>query len=347
MKWVDFEYPWLLLLWIPYLLILFYCWRRKEPSLTVPSIRPFQMASEQKKNYYVWRKAISFLCFAIAGGCLVTALARPRTGLELIRSRADGIDIILAVDLSGSMEAMDIPGHISNANLERMLQRDQLKTRLEISKEEIAKFVEMRPNDRIGLIAFADRPYVICPPTLDHAFLLANLFRMRTSVIGDGTGIAGPVASAVNRLKDSDAKSRIVVLFTDGENTVPQQITPLEAAKIANSFKITLYTVGIGSRRAVYAAETPMGKRYMPYEGQFDEALLRKMSEVTGGVYYHAADAKGMRAAMKEIDKLEKTSAEQPVLMRWKEYYDILALLAAILMVAGAFLKNTFSFRYP
>lgn len=347
MKWVEFEYPWLLLLWIPYLLLLIYYWKRKEPSLTVPSIRPFQMASERVKSYYIWRKAISFLCFAAAGGCLITALARPRTGLELIRSRADGIDIILAVDLSGSMKSMDIPGHISNTSLERMLRRDELKDRLTISKEEIAKFVEMRPNDRIGLIAFADRPYVICPPTLDHAFLLANLFRMQTSVIGEKTGIAGPVASAVNRLKNSDAKSRIVVLFTDGENNVNQQITPMEAAKIANSFKITLYTVGIGSKRTVYPFETLGGKEYQFVEGQFDEALLRKMAEETGGMYYHAADAKGMAAAMKEIDKLEKTSSEQPVLMRWKEYYDVLALLAAILMVAGAFLKNTLSFRYP
>lgn len=347
MRWVEFEYPWLLLLWIPYLLILLYAWKRKEPSLTVPSIRPYQMASEQKSNWYLWRKALAFLCFAIAGGCLVTALARPRTGMELIRNRADGIDIILAVDLSGSMNAIDIPGQASNAKLEQMLRRNELKTRLTISKEEIAKFVEMRPNDRIGLIAFADRPYVICPPTLDHNFLLANLARMQTSVIGDGTGIAGPVASAVNRLKDSDAKSRIVVLFTDGANTVPMQITPIEAAKIANSFKITLYTVGIGTQNAIYEANTFAGKRYVPYESQFDEPLLQEMAKITGGVYYRAADAKGMAAAMKEIDKLEKTSVEQPVLMRWKEYYDVLALLAAFLMVLGAFLKNTLCFRYP
>jgi Ca-activated chloride channel family protein len=340
----EFEYPWFLLLLVPYTAILFFAWKRKEPALTVPSLLPFRMAegNTQKKRPDL-PKLIVFLCFAAAGVCLITGLARPRKGLEIIRSKADGIDIILAVDLSGSMSAIDVPQHYSRAKTEDALRNKKLKTRLEASKKAIAKFIESRPCDRIGLIAFAERPYVICPPTLDHAFLLANLFRMEPQMIGDGTGIAGPIASAVNRLKDMDSKSRIVVLFTDGANTVPMQITPEEAAKLADTFKITIYTVGIGSGNAY----VPSLFGFEPYPEQFDEKLLNEIASITGGKYYHAADESGMDQAMRAIDKLEKTSAEQPAMTVWKEYYPLMAWCAAGAMLLGLALQCTVCWRFP
>lgn len=346
MNHIHFEYPWLFLLLIPYAVLLFFLWRRKEPALRVPSLTPFRRVGNTAVPF-PWRKAIPFFFIALAGVLLITALTRPRKGLELIRSRAEGIDIILAVDLSDSMAAMDVPGHLSGKQLERKLSSGEIKNRLEISKDEIAKFVMLRPNDRIGLIAFADRPYVICPPTLDHAFLLANLMRMQPAQIGSATGIAGPVASAVKRLKESEAKSRIVVLFTDGANTADLQVTPMESAKLADSFEITIYTVGIGSGNAVIEQRTPFGSQYIAYSGQYDEALLQEMAAVTGGKYYHAADAAGLEAAMKEIDQLEKTSAEQPLRVRWKEYYPTLALAAAILILLAGLTRNTVCLRYP
>lgn len=340
----EFEYPWFLLLLVPYGALLLFAWHRKEPSLSVPSLLPFRMAegegSRPKSNL---RKFFVFFCFAAAGVFLIAGLARPRKGLETIRARADGIDIILAVDLSGSMSAIDVPQHYSRARTEDALRHGKLKTRLEASKKAIARFIESRPCDRIGLIAFAERPYVICPPTLDHAFLLANLFRMEPQMIGDGTGIAGPIASAVKRLKDMDSKSRIVVLFTDGANTVPMQITPEEAAKLADTFKITIYTVGIGSGNAY--VPTPFG--YEPYPEQFDEKLLNEIASITGGKYYHAADEDGMGQAMRAIDKLEKTSAEQPAMTVWKEYYPVMAWCAAGAMLLGLALQSTLCCRFP
>ena len=340
----EFEYPWLLLLLIPYAAILFFAWRRKEPSLTVPSLLPFRLAEgEGERPRADLRKLLVFLAFAAAGVFLIAGLARPRKGLETIRAKSDGIDIVLAVDLSGSMSAIDVPQHYSRAQTEDALRNEKLKTRLEASKQAIARFIESRPGDRIGLIAFADRPYVICPPTLDHAFLLANLFRMQPQMIGDGTGIAGPIASAVNRLKDMDSKSRIVVLFTDGANTVPMQITPEEAAKLADTFKVTIYTVGIGSGNAY--VPSPFG--YEPYPEQFDEKLLREIASITGGKYYHAADENGMAQAMRAIDKLEKTGAEQPAMTVWKEYYPTMAWCAAGFMLLGLALRSTVCWRFP
>ena len=340
----EFEYPWLLLLLIPYAAILFFAWRRKEPSLTVPSLLPFRLAEgEGDRPRADLRKLFVFLAFAAAGIFLIAGLARPRKGLETIRAKSDGIDIVLAVDLSGSMSAIDVPQHYSRAQTEDALRNEKLKTRLEASKQAIARFIESRPGDRIGLIAFADRPYVICPPTLDHAFLLANLFRMQPQMIGDGTGIAGPIASAVNRLKDMDSKSRIVVLFTDGANTVPMQITPEEAAKLADTFKVTIYTVGIGSGNAY--VPSPFG--YEPYPEQFDEKLLREIASITGGKYYHAADENGMAQAMRAIDKLEKTGAEQPAMTVWKEYYPTMAWCAAGFMLLGLALRSTVCWRFP
>ena len=341
----EFEYPWLLLLLFPYAAILFFAWKRKKPALTVPSILPFRMAEgDTRENHLDIPKLLVFLCFAVAGLYLITGLARPRKGLEVIRSRTDGIDIILAVDLSGSMSAIDAPQHYSQAKLESALRHKKLKTRLEVSKKAIAKFIESRPCDRIGLIAFADRPYVVCPPTLDHAFLQANLHRMEPQMIGDGTGIAGPIASAVKRLKDMDSQSRIIVLFTDGANTVHQQITPEEAAKLADTFKITIYTVGIGSGNAY--VPSPFGG-FEPYPEQFDEKLLNEIASVTGGKYYHAADQKGMDQAMQAIDKLEKTSAEQPAMTVWKEYYPLMAWCATGAMLLGLALQCTIFWRFP
>ncbi len=342
----EFEHPWFFLLLIPLIQLVILAWKRKDPSLCVPSLTPYRLAAGKKK-VFDWRKFIPLFCMTAAGIFLIAGMARPRTGLELIRSRTDGIDIMLAVDLSGSMHAMDIPKNYTQAHLNRALQRKELKNRLEVSKQEIAKFIGMRTNDRIGLIAFAERPYVICPPTLDHAFLLANLFRLEPGMIGDGTGIAGPVTSGVKRLKDRDSRSRILVLFTDGANTVPMQVTPLEAAKLADTFDITLYTVGIGSGNAVMEQQTPFGTRHFPYTDQYDEKLLKDMASGTGGKYYHADDAEGLAQAMKEIDQLEKTSSEQQIMIRWKEYYPVMAWCAVAALLLGMLSRSTICMKYP
>jgi von Willebrand factor type A domain. len=223
----------------------------------------------------------------------------------------------------------------------------KVKDRIGTAKEEIAKFIEARPNDRIGLIAFAPLPYVVCPPTLDHAWLIANLDRLESGSIGDATGIAGPVTSAVQRLKDSDSKRSIIVLFTDGANNVNAKVTPRQAAKLAKTFDITLYTVGIGSRNSVIKMDSMFGSGFQRIQGDFDDKLLQDMADSTGGVYYKAADGETMSKAMAQIDQLEKTSVEQNIFVNWKEYYPMFCYLAILFLMAGFLFEHAIRVSLP
>lgn len=321
---------------VPLALVLLRAWFKPVPALRVPSLRPFKAASKGKLSRINLRKLVPFLLYSIGGVMLIVALAGPREGMEEIRRRADGIDIMVALDLSGSMRAIDVPPGIrTERELEVAMASGKVKDRLGTAKEEIAKFIKARPNDRIGLIAFAPLPYVVCPPTLDHAWLIANLDRLESGSIGDATGIAGPVASAVQRLKDSDSKRSIIVLFTDGANNVNAKITPRQAAKLANTFDITLYTVGIGSRNSVMKLDSMFGSSFQRVEGSFDEKLLQEMADTTGGVYYKAADGESMAKAMAQIDQLEKTSVEQNIIVNWKEFYPLFCWLAIAFLLIG------------
>lgn len=332
----TFAHPYMFFLLVPLALVLLRAWFKPAPALRVPSLRPFKAASKGRLSRVNLRKLIPFLLYSIGGVMLIVALAGPREGMEEIRRRADGIDIMVALDLSGSMRAIDVPPGIrTERELEVAMASGKVKDRLGTAKEEIAKFIEARPNDRIGLIAFAPLPYVVCPPTLDHAWLIANLDRLESGSIGDATGIAGPVASAVQRLKDSDSKRSIIVLFTDGANNVNAKITPRQAAKLANTFDITLYTVGIGSRNSVMKLDSMFGSSFQRVEGSFDEKLLQEMADTTGGVYYKAADGESMAKAMAQIDQLEKTSVEQNIIVNWKEFYPLFCWLAIAFLLIG------------
>ena len=332
----TFAHPYMFFLLVPLALVLLRAWFKPVPALRVPSLRPFKAASKGKLSRINLRKLVPFLLYSIGGVMLIVALAGPREGMEEIRRRADGIDIMVALDLSGSMRAIDVPpGLRTERELVVAMASGKVKDRLGTAKEEIAKFIEARPNDRIGLIAFAPLPYVVCPPTLDHAWLIANLDRLESGSIGDATGIAGPVASAVQRLKDSDSKRSIIVLFTDGANNVNAKITPRQAAKLANTFDITLYTVGIGSRNSVMKLDSMFGSSFQRVEGSFDEKLLQEMADTTGGVYYKAADGESMAKAMAQIDQLEKTSVEQNIIVNWKEFYPLFCWLAIAFLLIG------------
>ena len=332
----TFAHPYMFFLLVPLALVLLRAWFKPVPALRVPSLRPFKAASKGKLSRINLRKLVPFLLYSIGGVMLIVALAGPREGMEEIRRRADGIDIMVALDLSGSMRAIDVPPGIrTERELEVAMASGKVKDRLGTAKEEIAKFIKARPNDRIGLIAFAPLPYVVCPPTLDHAWLIANLDRLESGSIGDATGIAGPVASAVQRLKDSDSKRSIIVLFTDGANNVNAKITPRQAAKLANTFDITHYTVGIGTRNSVMKLDSMFGSSFQRVEGSFDEKLLQEMADTTGGVYYKAADGESMAKAMAQIDQLEKTSVEQNIIVNWKEFYPLFCWLAIAFLLIG------------
>ncbi len=341
-----FALPWFLLLYIPYLALIVMAMRKRPPSLRIPWARPFKEANPGGKLHMAM--GVPFFLSAIGLALLIFALARPQKGIELLKQKAEGIDIMLAIDLSGSMEAIDVPTGYSDDEIKDALRNGKLKKRIEIAKEEIRKFIERRPNDRIGLIAFAPLPYVACPPTLHHAWLFAHLNNLQAGIIGDATGIAGPIASAVHRLKDSKAKRRVVVLFTDGSNNVDARITPRQAAKLAKRFNVVIYTVGIGSPNACVVRRDPFrGQRIFPLATQFDEKLLKDIAATTGGRYYPAKDSKGLAKAMREIDKMEKTSQEQPIYVDYSELGPKFVLAGLILILLAFFLENTVALKIP
>ncbi len=335
----EFAYPWVLffLLLLPLFYFYLVYWKRR-PSIVVSTVQPFRKVRAKR------RLSVTQLCMLLAGAVLIVALARPRFGDEKRMIRSQGIDIILAIDLSGSMQAMDVPESItSGRQLLDAIRAGEVRNRLEVAKEEIRRFIEARPNDRIGLIGFAELAYSIAPPTLDHAWLLAHLKRLEPGMIGDLTGIASPLASGVSRLKDSDAPRRVLVLFTDGRNTAENRLTPEQASELAKEFSVIIHTVGIGSRNAYVMANG----RFEPIQDEFDEELLRSLAAVSGGSYFHAEDAEGMRKVMEEINQLEKTTIEQPKYIEFREFAPKLALIALGLMFLGLIADCTWELRLP
>ncbi|MFA6290641.1 MAG: VWA domain-containing protein [Victivallales bacterium] len=343
---MNFAYPWMLLLYIPLTGLLLYALKRKNPTVIISSVKPFSAGTAEKG--FNLRSNIPLFLYAIATAILILALSRPQEGIEELKQRAEGIDIMIAIDVSGSMQSLDVPEKYTNGReVASAINSGKLKPRIDIAKEEIKKFIEKRPNDRIGLVAFAPLPYVACPPTLDHAWLFAHLERLQPGIIGDSTGIAGPITSAVNRLKSCDSKRKVLVLFTDGKNNVNAQITPLQAAKLAKTFDIIAYTVGIGSKNSFIIQDGFMGKQLVPLKGEFDEKLLMEIADTTGGRYFTASDAEGLQKTMDEIDKLEKTSLEQPRFVDYRELAPPLIVTALAIILAGFILSSTVLLKIP
>ena len=339
-----FESPWYLLLLVPLALLACWAYRRRQPSVSMPSIEPFAAMAPRRRL-----SVFSLPLFLSVGGIalLVVALARPQKGIEELIQRAEGIDIVSCLDLSGSMKAIDIPAGANRNDVSRAMASGKLKPRIEVAKEEIKKFIEKRPNDRIGLVVFAPMPYVACPPTLDHGWLFQHLDAVDAGVIGEATGIAGPLSSGVNRLKDSDSKRRVMVLFTDGRNNVNQRLTPLQAAKLGKTYNVAIYTVGIGSKSACILQKGMWGEHWAQLQDEFDEELLKKIADLTGGRYYKAADADGLSKAMAEIDKLEKTSFEQPRYIDYRELGPPLITASLVLLLLAFAAEHTVLLRIP
>ena len=341
-----FAYPWLLTLLLPVILLsIYYCFFKPQPGLLAAETAGFAAG----KKFWSWKTAPVAAIMTVTALILLTiALARPRLGNEKFIVRSKGIDMIMVLDLSGSMQAVDVPQSITrSAELEQALKSGKLKTRLESAKSELTKFIQNRPNDRIGLIGFAEFGYNFSPPTLDHNWLIAALQPLEPGIIGDATGIAGATASAIRRLDKSTAPRRVMVLFTDGKNNVNHRLTPLATAELAKEKNILIYTVGIGGDNAFILQNDIFGKRYVRYPGEFDEKLLQDMANATGGKYFRANDEEALNEVMQEINTLEKTNIEQPRYIEYQEYAPLLAAIALILLILSVISKNTFERSIP
>lgn len=272
----------------------------------------------------------------LAMACLVVALARPQLGKTITHTQASGVDIMLVIDVSRSMLAEDFTIGSQRAN------------RLEAVRQVTEQFIKERPNDRIGIIAFAGRPYLVSPMTLDHEWLIRNLDRIQIGLVEDGTAIGSALASAANRLKDKEAKSKLVVLLTDGDNNAGR-VTPLTAAEACKALGVKVYTIGAGTRgTAPYPFVDPFGRtvyRQVPVE--FDEEILRNIASITGGSYFRATDTKSLQKTFDEIDQLEKSKVEIRKVAQYQDFFPWLVLCGALLLAAESVLSQTVWRRLP
>ncbi len=273
---------------------------------------------------------------AFVAALLIVGLARPQWGKGRTEIQASGVDMMLALDVSGSMESLDFT------------QGDEPSSRIEVVKSVVGKFIEARPNDRIGMVAFAGAPYLVSPLTLDHDWLKQNLERVRTGLVEDSTAIGSGLATCVNRLRDQPSKSKIVVLLTDGMNNAGK-VAPQTAAEAAHAMGVKVYTIAAGSRgEAPVPVKDQYGrKQIVMAKVDVDEDTLKKIAKETGGSFFRATDTESLKKIYAEIDRLEKTShpvkkfAEQHELFTW-------AVIPGLLLLAVALgLEQTIYRRLP
>jgi Ca-activated chloride channel family protein len=272
----------------------------------------------------------------LALALFLIALARPRIGEGEAVIRASGIDIVVAVDLSGSMAAEDFELKGERVN------------RLIIEKDVLGKFVAKRVGDRIGLVAFAGRAYVAAPLTLDHDFLLANLERLSLGSIEDGTAIGSGLTAALNRLRDIPAKSKIVILMTDGQNNAGK-VPPLTAADAAQALGVKVYTIGVGTRGTAPMPQTDVFGRkvYVPMQVDIDEETLEAISKKTNAKYFRADNSEALRHIYTEIDQLEKTEVEVKKFQRYREMFAWPLLAGLVILLMEVILANTVWRKLP
>ncbi len=229
----------------------------------------------------------------LAVALLIVALARPQSSSKQSSKNIEGVDIVMAMDISGSMLAEDFSPN-----------------RLEASKQLAREFVRGRENDRIAVVAFSGEAYTQCPLTIDHGILENRIRQLKSGVITDGTALGDGLAVSINRIRQSDAKSKVIILLTDGVNNAGS-IDPLTASDIAKTYGIRVYTIGVGTRGlAPYPYKTPFGIQYQNVQVEIDEALLKQIADETGGTYFRATNKGRLKAVFEEIDKLEKTKIE-------------------------------------
>lgn len=312
-----FEYPKLLwLLLVPLLMLVHYLYlelRGRNPHLRVSTLTPWKKAG---LDYMTVLRHLPFALRLLALSMIVVALARPRSSEEMEKIDTEGIDIVLTMDVSTSM-----------------LARDFNPDRLEASKDIAIQFISQRPADRMGIVVFAGESFTQCPLTTDRSTLINMMKEIQTDLIEDGTAIGNGLATAVSRMKDSDAKSRVVILLTDGVNN-RGEITPAMAAEIAKTYGIRVYTIGVGANgMAPYPVMTPWGMELRNMQVEIDEALLKDIAEQTGGRYFRATDNAKLVEIYEEINKMEKVRTTVDSFPIYKELFPKYALIALVALL--------------
>ena len=303
--------------------------QKRRRSVRYSSIRTLQRL-RPSRTVVVRRFVEAFRLLTVA--LLILAMARPQTGRKHTEVRTEGIDIVLVLDTSGSMQALDL-------DADRPI--DRRRNRLEVATTVVEEFVQGRRNDQIGLVVFGSEAFTQCPLTLDHGILSTFLEQVEIGMAGDATAIGSALGTAVKRLRSSEAESKVVILLTDGRSNAGS-LSPQKAAEIAETFGIKVYTIGAGTRgKAPFVVDSFFGKQVVYESVEIDEESLRQIAERTGGAYYRAEDKEALKAIYDEIDQLEKTEVTTSTYMEYNERFRIFVFPAMLLLLLEVLLLET------
>jgi Ca-activated chloride channel family protein len=327
MNFANPEFLYLLIV-LPFLIAWYILkYRMKYPALKVSTLKGFSGTTPTlRQRLFFMPFALRMLILAL----LIIALARPQTTSRSSEVKTEGVDIVLTLDVSTSMLAEDLKPN-----------------RIEAAKKYAMEFIDRRIDDRIGLVIFSGESFTQCPITIDHD-ILKNLFEdVESGMIQDGTAIGMGLATAVNRLKDSKAKSKVVILLTDGVNNAGF-VAPGTAAEIAKTFGVRVYTIGVGTKgMAPYPFQTPFGVQYRNIDVQIDEGVLKEIADITNGKYFRATNNKSLEDIYSEIDEMEKTKIDETIFSTYHEEFFAYALAAGILFVIEMLLRYLVFKRIP
>lgn len=329
-----FKTPWIILL-VPVVLVLIVFLKKRQRSTTF-RFSSITILSSLHQSWKARFHQIPYFLRLLAVVLFVVALVGPRSVLEEAVHKTEGIDIVLAIDASGSMAAEDF------------VLSGKRRNRLDVVKSVVEEFIGERKSDRLGLVAFAGLAYTVSPLTTDHSWLLTNLERIQLGLIQDGTAVGSAIASSVSRLQNSKAKSKVIILLTDGVNNAGK-IGPVEAARIAEAYGIKIYTIGAGTKgRVPYPVTDPWGrKRYQNVIIEIDEAVLKEVADITDGKYFRATDTESLREIYKEIDALEKVKIEEYGYKEYKELFGYFLMAALMVLLLEVILANTIFLKIP
>ena len=328
-----FADPWLLILLLAVPLMVFYELKKMGSSrIRFSSLETLKALKPARS--LAWRKVLLILrCAAMS--LLIMALARPQSGTTSTEIITEGVDIMLCLDTSGSMNALDFQLENKRVN------------RLQVVKKVVDEFIRGRQNDRIGMVVFAEEAFTQCPLTLDYGVLLSFLDRLEIGMAGDTTAIGSALATCVKRLKDLKSKSKVIILLTDGRNNTGT-ISPATAADIAKTHGIKVYTIGAGTEgEAPFLVDSLFGKHYVYQKVDLDEETLKEIAQKTGGRYFRATNTEALKTIYQQIDKMEKTEAKMKEYMEYDELFTYFLIPALCLILLEILLANTRFMKIP
>ena len=332
MSFFRFEDPWLLLffLMVPFLTI-----RGKgkqQATISYSSIDTLQAIRSARVEIL---SILPLVLRMIAISLLVLSLARPQEGYKSTEILSVGVDIMLALDTSGSMQALDF------------IKDEKRDTRLAMVKDVVSQFIDNRPNDRMGMVVFGSEAYTQCPLTLDQGILKSFLSKLDIGMAGDSTAIGSAIGIAVKRLKDLESKSKVIILLTDGQNNAGS-LPPLQAAQTAKAFGIKIHTIAVGTHgKAPFLVNSIFGQRYVYQQVDIDEDTLKKISDLTGGQYFRATDLESLKTIYKKIDEMEKSEVKVIDHSEYTELFHYFLIPGLLILLLEILLSNTVLRRIP